>query len=155
MCIRDSSTPSSAGGAPADEGVESIETAAVRLAWSVMSTFVVMLYAASLTAKLVGRRERFVGITTMEQCEKSRCTVCVPSVMEPTMRRLHENRINYHVSTSSTNVFRDLEDGACDLGLMIERRFNTMWSSGEFPACLLYTSPSPRDGLLSRMPSSA
>ena len=24
-----------------------------------------------------------------------------------------------------------------------------------FPCCLLYTSPSPRDGLLSRMPSSA
>ena len=24
-----------------------------------------------------------------------------------------------------------------------------------FPVCLLYTSPSPRDGLLSRMPSSA
>ena len=28
-------------------------------------------------------------------------------------------------------------------------------SSGSFPFCLLYTSPSPRDGLLSRMPSSA
>ena len=27
--------------------------------------------------------------------------------------------------------------------------------SGSLPACLLYTSPSPRDGLLSRMPSSA
>ena len=26
---------------------------------------------------------------------------------------------------------------------------------GEYHACLLYTSPSPRDGLLSRMPSSA
>ena len=26
---------------------------------------------------------------------------------------------------------------------------------GKDPACLLYTSPSPRDGLLSRMPSSA
>ena len=26
---------------------------------------------------------------------------------------------------------------------------------GPPPACLLYTSPSPRDGLLSRMPSSA
>ena len=26
---------------------------------------------------------------------------------------------------------------------------------GVFKACLLYTSPSPRDGLLSRMPSSA
>ena len=27
--------------------------------------------------------------------------------------------------------------------------------SGHFQNCLLYTSPSPRDGLLSRMPSSA
>ena len=27
--------------------------------------------------------------------------------------------------------------------------------AGLFPLCLLYTSPSPRDGLLSRMPSSA
>ena len=26
---------------------------------------------------------------------------------------------------------------------------------GEYISCLLYTSPSPRDGLLSRMPSSA
>ena len=26
---------------------------------------------------------------------------------------------------------------------------------GQFGSCLLYTSPSPRDGLLSRMPSSA
>ena len=28
-------------------------------------------------------------------------------------------------------------------------------SAGPYTACLLYTSPSPRDGLLSRMPSSA
>ena len=28
-------------------------------------------------------------------------------------------------------------------------------TTGEYNACLLYTSPSPRDGLLSRMPSSA
>ena len=28
-------------------------------------------------------------------------------------------------------------------------------SCHEVPTCLLYTSPSPRDGLLSRMPSSA
>ena len=37
--------------------------------------------------------------------------------------------------------------------------FKSGWSSGEywdyFYVCLLYTSPSPRDGLLSRMPSSA
>ena len=29
------------------------------------------------------------------------------------------------------------------------------WVPAHFPTCLLYTSPSPRDGLLSRMPSSA
>ena len=29
------------------------------------------------------------------------------------------------------------------------------WSNDQFMNCLLYTSPSPRDGLLSRMPSSA
>ena len=28
-------------------------------------------------------------------------------------------------------------------------------NAAQFSACLLYTSPSPRDGLLSRMPSSA
>ena len=29
------------------------------------------------------------------------------------------------------------------------------WTPGQLTPCLLYTSPSPRDGLLSRMPSSA
>ena len=29
------------------------------------------------------------------------------------------------------------------------------WNEAPFHTCLLYTSPSPRDGLLSRMPSSA
>ena len=33
--------------------------------------------------------------------------------------------------------------------------FNLNLCSGWYGACLLYTSPSPRDGLLSRMPSSA
>ena len=32
---------------------------------------------------------------------------------------------------------------------------NQLWATGLGIACLLYTSPSPRDGLLSRMPSSA
>ena len=33
--------------------------------------------------------------------------------------------------------------------------YSTITISGHFTGCLLYTSPSPRDGLLSRMPSSA
>ena len=32
---------------------------------------------------------------------------------------------------------------------------DSSWVTGQIIACLLYTSPSPRDGLLSRMPSSA
>ena len=37
-----------------------------------------------------------------------------------------------------------------------EQVFNgTLWAEGPCYICLLYTSPSPRDGLLSRMPSSA
>ena len=32
---------------------------------------------------------------------------------------------------------------------------NTSFDTGHVDICLLYTSPSPRDGLLSRMPSSA
>ena len=40
---------------------------------------------------------------------------------------------------------------------MVQNFLNlSLWISKDFHyACLLYTSPSPRDGLLSRMPSSA
>ena len=43
-----------------------------------------------------------------------------------------------------------------DVGQIFDRNSNPMLT-GDCPvnACLLYTSPSPRDGLLSRMPSSA
>ena len=37
----------------------------------------------------------------------------------------------------------------------IANGYNTNVFYGDFISCLLYTSPSPRDGLLSRMPSSA
>ena len=35
------------------------------------------------------------------------------------------------------------------------KHFGTASTLAELRSCLLYTSPSPRDGLLSRMPSSA
>ena len=44
----------------------------------------------------------------------------------------------------------DLNDNAWKVAEQIVRRHYT-----EDDVCLLYTSPSPRDGLLSRMPSSA
>ena len=48
-----------------------------------------------------------------------------------------------------------------ELKSLLNSRFSTSESTranyarGEDTYCLLYTSPSPRDGLLSRMPSSA
>ena len=44
---------------------------------------------------------------------------------------------------------------ACVLGAEHVRKSNPEWFSEWWEGCLLYTSPSPRDGLLSRMPSSA
>ena len=59
---------------------------------------------------------------------------------------------------------RDRDSGGSGLGLAIVRELITQQGGsvtlddtvpGGDPPCLLYTSPSPRDGLLSRMPSSA
>ena len=36
-----------------------------------------------------------------------------------------------------------------------EVELGKQWANNKLITCLLYTSPSPRDGLLSRMPSSA
>ena len=52
---------------------------------------------------------------------------------------------------------RDLETiqlavSAAETGHLV---FGTLHTSSAAQTCLLYTSPSPRDGLLSRMPSSA
>ena len=37
----------------------------------------------------------------------------------------------------------------------VTKQFRTNLTNAKHQTCLLYTSPSPRDGLLSRMPSSA
>ena len=60
-------------------------------------------------------------------------------------------------------VFTNLHGtgGHCIVPLLKELGFDVLTvpeqdiQDGRFPTCLLYTSPSPRDGLLSRMPSSA
>ena len=42
-----------------------------------------------------------------------------------------------------------------NFGYFWSRSKNKLWKKGETSGCLLYTSPSPRDRSLSRMPSSA
>ena len=54
-----------------------------------------------------------------------------------------ERYLNYALSVITSRALPDVRDGLKP----VQRRL--------LYACLLYTSPSPRDGLLSRMPSSA
>ena len=62
-----------------------------------------------------------------------------------------------HVSDQVYNI--DFDNGE-NLGVTFQHPIYSVtagdWQlEGELEICLLYTSPSPRDGLLSRMPSSA
>ena len=57
----------------------------------------------------------------------------------------------------NVNVLGNVTDNAID-EIFYENRGRpqkVVSKSGDITTCLLYTSPSPRDGLLSRMPSSA
>ena len=61
--------------------------------------------------------------------------------------RLKENNIE--------DQFKYLNKKACELAIQAKQiSKKSVLIAGSLP-CLLYTSPSPRDGLLSRMPSSA
>ena len=53
------------------------------------------------------------------------------------------------------HMIRDIGITAADFSLAVALQ-NIVWGATQpIVGCLLYTSPSPRDGLLSRMPSSA
>ena len=54
--------------------------------------------------------------------------------------------------SNSNQLHEDLVQIVGEAGLLPDDQLNRYAIDG---ACLLYTSPSPRDGLLSRMPSSA
>ena len=55
---------------------------------------------------------------------------------------------------SSLQTSAESDDG-CWFRMSIDRQFSITGAGTVVTGCLLYTSPSPRDGLLSRMPSSA
>ena len=59
-------------------------------------------------------------------------------------------------ATQATNLQqRDLADGLYEMALAPKGDALYVASAEGFKDCLLYTSPSPRDATLSRMPSSA
>ena len=55
----------------------------------------------------------------------------------------------------SKTVFTTLQELKEDIKALNSKIDVAIYATTGFLACLLYTSPSPRDGLLSRMPSSA
>ena len=57
---------------------------------------------------------------------------------------------------SITNLTREISDGyVCWVSWTLTGTEGDKTVESQGRTCLLYTSPSPRDGLLSRMPSSA
>ena len=60
------------------------------------------------------------------------------------MEGLQDSPQGLNIDVSASDDVRPFAFGEDDLSLM-----------GDYYACLLYTSPSPRDATLSRMPSSA
>ena len=65
---------------------------------------------------------------------------------------------NAYVASAKKQVFGkvgiDLIAGPSEIVVVADNNNNPDWVASDL-FCLLYTSPSPRDGLLSRMPSSA
>ena len=78
-----------------------------------------------------------------------------PGKMADWLRIMEEEIIPFQVAKGMviTGSYRGESDDSVYVWL---RRFESeAQREGLYKACLLYTSPSPRDGLLSRMPSSA
>ena len=67
---------------------------------------------------------------------------------------LAEN-MQYQMPETFKEVEQGISDGRYSIGVTSEEAAKAMLAAGQDVDCLLYTSPSPRDGLLSRMPSSA
>ena len=69
-----------------------------------------------------------------------------------------EEQMDYHYNKHHATYFKKLnglvegkKESEMDLDKLVIQSSGGVFNN----ACLLYTSPSPRDGLLSRMPSSA
>ena len=111
-------------------------------------SFTTVLVGDSMVKQIQGRRPgREVGHRVVVKSFPGATTNDMKQYLMPTVDKKPQ-QIILHVGT---NDLRDhsptvVAENIVDLAKKIEMESN---------ACLLYTSPSPRDGLLSRMPSSA
>ena len=88
------------------------------------------------------------------------------SILKPSQNFSRDDKISFYPLSRKDYICYDrhnsiLRLGSGDLegGMLFESRNGTKWmvnnSLYKYSLCLLYTSPSPRDATLSRMPSSA
>ena len=90
--------------------------------------------------KLKEIKSRIINQHSVVYCFK--CDLCDSHYVGYATRHLFQRIADHRYSA----IGRHLRDAHGKIDLLNESQFRT---------CLLYTSPSPRDGLLSRMPSSA
>ena len=83
----------------------------------------------------------------MEECKKGNINNSIIYLNEAI--KIKPNDARFYISRGTFRGTKNYEDAIEDYTKAIEIEPNSVF------ACLLYTSPSPRDGLLSRMPSSA
>ena len=87
------------------------------------------------------------GITDVVLLERDKISSGTTWHSAAQVRALRSSRNLTELIKYSIKLYKDLE---------IETGQSVGWiNKGSLSICLLYTSPSPRDGLLSRMPSSA
>ena len=89
-------------------------------------------------------RKQREGIVTSNKMDKT--------ITVEVQRRVKHPIYGKFVKKSSKLTAHD-EQNQCDIGDLVRVMETRPISKNK--SCLLYTSPSPRDGLLSRMPSSA
>ena len=81
-----------------------------------------------------------------------------PTSNKPKIRLIRLQEVLSRTGYGRTSIYRKMEDGSFPKSLKLggpPKDPNEFDSRAIAWICLLYTSPSPRDGLLSRMPSSA
>ena len=97
-------------------------------------------------------------------------TITRPSISD-LVEDVQESVVSISVNIISKGLFQNYSDEGSGTGIIIKSdgfivtNYHViqnaseievvLWDGTSYSACLLYTSPSPRDGLLSRMPSSA
>lgn len=115
-----------AGSSVEDDDISAVKV--LKCGYTFFGLLVITCFQSSLTAFLV-RNSYNMPISSMEDCVAKKCTVCITGFLEPEMRTLYTDTINYFVppptaSTSETFAqwgFEQIRAGNCDAALVAAR----------------------------------